>query len=280
MKRIVAFIVLFSCMGTMSFGQSGPNMISKMLDAINSVKTGKYILNKIERIDGKMYTTEMIVKYQSSPLKVYSYSINPDPGAEILFVKGNNNNNVLVHPNKFPYVNLNLSPFGSILRKNQHHTIYEMGFGYIGSILAHNILVKEKEFYTNLSFTGEVDWKGKKYYKLVVDNVNYGFEEYKVQSGETLYEIGKKLFINDYKILCLNKSLSNSDDLKPGQILKVPNTYARKIELYLDKNNYLPVVQVIYDENGLYAQYEFSSLIVNPDFSPEEFTAKYKDYKF
>ena len=260
--------------------QTANSLISSMLVAIDNLKSVKYILNKAERIDGKMVSTEMIIKLQPSPMKVYSYSVNPDPGAEILFVPGTNNNLVLVHPNKFPYINLNLSPFGSVLRKNQHHTIYEMGFYYIGSILSHYISVNGNGFYSNLSFAGEVDWKGTKCYKLVLDNSSYGFEYYKVQSGENLYAIGKKLFVNDNKILKLNKEISDYDDVKAGQMILVPNSYARKIELYLDKKSYLPIVQVIYDEKGLYAQYEFSSLIINPEIAPEEFSAKYKGYNF
>jgi len=50
--------------------------------------------------------------------------------------------------------------------------------------------------------------------------------------------------------------------------------------LYIDKTNYLPVVQIIYDDKGLFGQYEYNSLIVNPVFAPDEFTSKFKDYKF
>ena len=279
-KNFLTIIIISLLIISNSQAQTAAGLLSKMLDAVNAFKCGKYVLHKEERIDGKMFSTEMIVKVNSSPLKIYSYSINPDPGAEILFLAGMNNGNVLVKPNKFPYVNLNLSPFGSILRKNQHHTVYEMGFSYIGSIVSHSILTKQKEFYSSLSYAGETDWKGKSYYKLVIDNTTYAIENYTVLQGENLYIIGRKLFVGDYEILSLNKNISDFDDVKPGQVIKVPNSYARKIELYLDKTNYLPVVQVIYDEKGLYAQYEFSSLLVNCDIKPEEFTSTYKDYKF
>ena len=186
----------------------------------------------------------------------------------------------MVRPNKFPYVNLNLSPFNSLVRKNHHHTIYEIGFAYIGSVINYNILNRKDEFYSGLNYDGEVEWKNKKYYKLTLDNKSFGFIDYTVQSGENLYTIGKKFMVSDYMILANNKSISNYDDVKPGRVIKIPNCFAKKIELYLDKGNFLPVIEVIYDDKGLFAQYEFTSLVVNGILKPEEFTPKYKDYKF
>ena len=275
---IFTFFILF--ITSYIHAQTATSLISQMLEAIHDFKSGRYILNKIERMDGKMYTAEMIVKIQTNPLMIYSYNVNPDPGAEALFIYGSNNNDILVHPNKFPYVNLNLSPFNSLVRKTHHHTIYESGFKYMGAIIDYNILNRKDDFYGGLVYDGDIDWKGKKYYKLTLNNMNFGFVDYKVQAGENLYTIGKKFMVSDYMILSNNKFLSGYDDVKEGQTIKIPNCFAKKIELYLDKNSYLPVIEVIYDDKGLFAQYEFGSLILNPVFKPEEFTAKYKDYKF
>ncbi len=275
---IIAFILL-SITSAMQ-AQTATSLISQMLDAIHNFKSGRYILNKIERMDGKMYTAEMIIKLQTNPLKVYSYNVNPDPGAEALFLYGSNNNDILVRPNKFPYVNLNLSPFNSLVRKNHHHTIYEIGFGYIGAIISYNILNRKEDFYAGLTYDGEVDWKGKKYFKITIDNKDFAFIDYKVEKGENLYTIGKKFMVADYMILSNNKNISDYDDIKAGQTIKIPNCFAKKIEFYLDKDTYLPVIEVIYDHKGLFAQYEFNSLLLNVVIKPEEFTPKYKDYKF
>ena len=275
---ISSFIILF--ISSSMEAQTATSLVSQMLEAIHNFKTGRYILNKIERMDGKMYTAEMIVKIQTNPLMIYSYSVNPDPGAEALFIYGSNNNDVLIHPNKFPYVNLNLSPFNSLIRKSHHHTIYESGFAYMGAVISYNILNRKDDFYSGLTYNGETDWKGKSYYKLTLDIKDFGFVDYKVEKGENLYTIGKKFMVSDYMILTNNKFLSGYDDAKPGQTIKIPNCFAKKIELYLDKTSYLPVIEVIYDDQGLFAQYEFNSLILNGIIKPEEFTAKYKDYKF
>ena len=260
--------------------QTAAGLVSKMLDAINDCKTARYVADVVERIDGKLMSSEMIIKYQMNPFCVYTYSINPDPGAEALFVRGTNNNDLLVRPNKFPYVNLNMGPFNSLIRKGHHHTIYEVGFGFMGEVIAYNINHNGKDFYAGLVYDGEAEYKGKSYYKLTLNNSSFGYIDYTIQSGENLYSIGRKFYVSDYMIFSINKKISDFNDVKPGQVIKIPSTYARKFELYLDKTTYLPVVQIIYDDKGLYAQYEYNSLSVNPVFAPDEFTAKFKDYKF
>ena len=47
----------------------------------------------------------------------------------------------------------------------------------------------------------------------------------------------------------------------------------------MQKTN-LPVVIKIYDEQGLFEQYEYHNLQVNPVLKDIEFTKAYKDYKF
>ncbi len=277
-KWITVSVFLFFWQNNI-YAQTTTELVSKMINAINDFKTGKYVIDKIERIGDHNNTSEMIVKVQASPFKAYSYCVKPIPGIEILYVSGWNNNNAYIKPNQFPYVNLSLNPFGSTLRKDEHHTIPDMGFSYLGNILSDNIVKRTEEFYSSLSSDNEAEWKGKSYYKLTIDVANFGYVNYKVLNGENIYYIGKKLHLSDYMILSYNH-LSDFDDVSPGQVIKVPNSYAKKIELYLDKDNYLPLVQIIYDEKGLFEQYEYNSFVLNPVISPEEFTPTYKDYKF
>jgi hypothetical protein len=279
-KQIVVIAFLSILMIPSMQAQTAAGLVSKMLDAITDYKGARYVADVVERIDGKMVPSEMIIKVQKSPFCAYTYSVNPDPGAEALFGLGTNSNELLIRPNKFPYVNLNMSPFNSLIRKGHHHTIYEVGFGFMGEVIAYNINHHEKDFYDGLVYDGEADFKGKSYYKLSLNNGGFRTIDYTVQPGENLYSIGRKLFISDYMILEMNKNISDYNDVKPGQVIKIPSTYAKKFELYLDKTTYLPVIQVIYDDKGLYAQYEYNSLIVNPAFAPDEFTSKFKDYKF
>jgi len=81
---IILFIILTLSLSIQA--QTATSLVSQMLEAINNFKSGRYILNKIERLDGKMYTAEIIIKLQTNPMKVYSYNVNPDPGTEALFI--------------------------------------------------------------------------------------------------------------------------------------------------------------------------------------------------
>jgi len=67
----------------------------------------------------------------------------------------------------------------------------------------------------------------------------------------------------------LNKT--DYDDVKAGQVLRVPTSYAKSIELWIDKELMLPIRQVIFDDKGKYEEYEYRSLVVNPKHSLKVF---------
>ena len=104
--------------------------------------------------------------------------------------------------------------------------------------------------------------------------------KYTVKKNEKLSDIAKKLYLNDYSIMLLNSAIGDLDDVKEGQVIKIPNFYARKIEFYMDRATGLPLRQLIYDQNGLYEKYEMKSFLLNPVFKPEEFSPEYKEYGF
>ena len=99
-------------------------VIDEMLTSIDRIKTLKYKIKQFERIKGEMIFAEQDITLSTSPFKVYVYVNLPDEGAELLWVKGKNDGDAIVNPNGFPYFNLNLDPYGKIMRKNQHHTIF------------------------------------------------------------------------------------------------------------------------------------------------------------
>ncbi len=255
-------------------------LILKMISASESVKTARYSLKKQEKIGSTLVESEMAAKLQVSPYKVYVYNTKPINGSEVLFIHGENKGDALVNPNSFPFVNLNLNPNNSTLRKEQHHTLNDLGFNYIAGIIKNQIKKDGEKFYTYLTYDGEVEWYGKKMHKITIDNKNFGHYNYTVLKGENITSIAKKLNVSDYMILSLNPKVSFYDDVRTGMQIKVPNSYAGKIILYIDKVTHLPLGQFIYDERGLYEKYEMLNFILNPVIKPEEFTSKYKDYHF
>jgi outer membrane lipoprotein-sorting protein len=77
-----------------------------------------------------------------------------------------------------------------------------------------------------------------------------------------------------------NPKLKNYDDVKEGQSIKVPSVFGKKITFYVDKRTYLPMVQIVYDDKGLYNRIEYSSCVINPVFREEDFSRKNRKYGF
>ena len=100
-------------------------------------------------------------------------------------------------------------------------------------------------------------------------------------NNESITTIARKLHISEYMILEVNPKLNDYFDiLKKGQVLKVPNAYAKHVTLYIDQLYFLPIGVKIFDDKSLYEQYDYHYLQVNPKIDDAEFTKEYKDYKF
>lgn len=257
-------------------GKDARLIVDELFESIDKVKTLKYNLKCMERINGKLHPTESVVKYQRSPRKLYLYLKGP----ELLWVQGENNANALVNPGAFPYFNLNLDPFGSILRKDLHHTIHEIGFDYLAGILQHSIKEIGNKFDQYFFYTGDEKWNDRLCYKITIINHDFSYLPYTVKKGENLISIASKLKVSEYMILENNPGIKDYYSVKEGQQIKVPSAYAKQTILYIDKQYMLPIKNMVSDEKGLFESYEYHNLQLNPKIADEEFTRNYKDYKF
>lgn len=277
--HIPLLLVLFS--GLNSFAQkSAPStkeIVFKMIKSIDEVERLKYSLKITERGKKGYNHYESSVKLNRKPRKIYLYI----KGIELLWVNGWNGNKAYVKPNSFPFVNLSLDPLGFLMRQDQHHTINEMGFDYFGSVVEYIALKVSDKFDQYFKYEGEERYNNRPCYKIVIDNKDFGYETYTVGNNESITSIARKLHISEYMILEVNPKLNDYFDiLKKGQTLKVPNAYAKHVTLYIDQLYYLPVGVKVLDDKGLYEQYDYHFLQVNPKLEDAEFTKDYKDYKF
>jgi len=254
--------------------------IYKMLAACDNLKSASFNLLSTERLkDGTFNESEIIVKLQRIPKKVYIYCIHPNPGAECLWRVGEINNLLLINPNGFPFFNLKLNSHNPLLRQAQHHTVEEVGFDYIAQVFRHYIEKQGESIFSFFTWAGTAEFNGRKCEVLQYDSPEFGYENYTVQNGENLTRIAHANFVSDYMLLVVNK-LKGFDSVKPGQVIKVPSSYGKKIVLYLDEYSHLPLMQMIYDEKGLYEQYEFKSFVLNPKFTPDDFSPHNEKYGF
>lgn len=250
-------------------------LLQNTLGAIDKIQTLKFHLKVKERFNGVIMDTQSWVKLNSSPKKIY---INLN-GPEVLWMEGRNNGNALVNPDGFPYFNLNLDPMGSLMREDQHHTIFEVGYNYFAGIVRHIISFAGENFDAYFHCIGTINWNSFECYYITAEYPQFGYHDYMVQKGETLVTIARKFKVSDYMLLEINKTKSYSA-VETGQKIKVPNMYASKLILYIDKQLLVPRVIKVYDEKGLFESYEFHDLEVNPKIAEEEFTKDYKKYGF
>lgn len=235
------------------------NLMNEMFDKIDNISTLKYSFKNIERIDNELLSGEIKVTYKANPKKLYVLMKKPTQGAEVLYIEDENNNSAIYSPNGFPFIKLHLDPYGYMMRRNNHHTIHEAGMLYMSKILK----TAYTKFPSNFKYVDEIVWKGRDCYVINIDISAYKIVNYTMKKGETIRNIAERLNLSDYKILELNDDIDEYDFSEVGKEIKIPSSYAKRMEMYIDKEYILPVFQKIFDEVGLFEQYEYFDIELN-----------------
>ncbi len=280
---MLVFFLLFLLHATFGVkilrAQSAYDLSLQMIEKLKEVRTAKFVFITKERIGNKWTEQKSAVKMQHKPLLIYYKQEYPRVGMELLFTEGKNENKALINTNSFPWVNVSLSPYSSLMTEDQHHTLYDMGLQSLSNILEHLWKKYDTKAPSMVKLEKDVMWDGHHCYQITMENPEFKYVDYKVQKGESLFSIARKLKVNEYMI----KEKNNLPDffaVKEGQIIKVPEDYAKKMTIYLDKKRMLPLVMKVYDDKGLYEDYMYFGLEINPVVLPEEFTPTFKGYKF
>ncbi len=247
-----------------------------MFDSIKKIHTLRTKIYALERLGEKYVSAVSEIKVQTSPRKVYF--INPSKKLEILY-NAELSTKATVKPHVFPYLTVNLEPTGNMMRKNQHYTINELGFGFISTAIALTVN-NDKDAVNHFVYHGKVMKNGYNCYMLEYDNPNYGYRSYTVGEKETASSIAYKLCVNDYLLRNKNNLLNDFGYLKKGSVLTVPSQFCKKAVIYLDEKMMVPVSISLSDDIGLFESYSFSAITINKAFHPEEFSINNKEYGF
>lgn len=255
--------------------QSARAIVTNMLSAIDKTTTLQFTLKGWERVNKKDNYSEVDCKMNVNPFKVYINSkAEPNDGVQIIYNESAFGKKAFVNPGAF-LPNVKLDPYGSKMRKGQHHTILNSGFTFLAKIVRGAIVKADKEaageFEKHFVYEGDVVWNNRKCYKIVIDDPTFKYENYTVKTGETVDKIALARNICGFLIVEKN-GLDDFEDISVGQTLKIPSTYAKKTTLYIDQQYNLPIVQILQDEVGQFERYEFHSLVVGPKFSDATFT--------
>ena len=272
------FLMLFSGM-IVAQDNPGTKILDNMLASIDRVHAIQFRLKQYERYNGKIELEDDRVKLKTNPLSLFIEVISPDAGAEVLWVQGENNGEAYVHPNGFPYLTLNFLPDSKTLRKG-HHNIFALQLSYMAGLIRSTMQNAGSSFNSNLHLEQDVVFNHETCYQLNIEHPSFAFVPYTIKPGENLISLAERLHLSEYMILENNPGLSEYSDVKAGQVIHIPNNYARKMTLYISKKTYLPLAEFIYDDKGLFERYEFSEVKVNPEFGPEEFSKHNPAYHF
>jgi outer membrane lipoprotein-sorting protein len=281
LKRKIQTSLLLIILGFGYTNAQNPDPVDILKQTVaknNDIKTLRYHAIMNERIGSKMVLKDSYFKINSSPLKIYVSQSFLGIKLDALYVSGWNKNQLLVATVGFPWVQLSLDPYGKTVRDNHHHTIFEAGFNYFSNII--DQILKNYLDEVTIQYQGTNNIYGNECYKIKIEVNNYKIITYTVKNGETLTSIAKQRLINDYKILDLNPDIDNYTDVKPGQVIKIPNLYAKTLILSINKSTMLPSQIELYDEKGLYATYGYKDVIINKPFDSDEFSPTYKGYHF
>jgi Protein of unknown function (DUF1571) len=287
MKRIIVFSMFFLAvllwMGltirTSSSTTLDPlKLIRQMHDSTEKIKNMRFHLYAKEKIRDEYLEADSDIKLQLNPKKIYFK--NPKKGIEILFREGEHNNQALVYPNMFPYASIYLDPVGSLIRKNQHYTIHELGYKFISRTIK-SILKKDPENMVKyIHYSGKQARAGESCHVVTYENENFSYHDYVVGQNENVSLLAGRNFLSDYMIREKNNLNGFYGYIKAGKIIRLPNSYCKKAVLFLNDKNLLPVAIDVYDENGLWESYVYSSVQINGQLEDSEFTRNYPGYRF
>ncbi len=279
----IKIVIFFVCAVLVGFAFRNPGEITparvlhQMYDSIKNVKTMRTKVAALERIEKKFSSANSEYLVQTSPRKVYF--VNRTKKLEVLYNTELYGRKALVKPNVFPYMTLSLDPTGNIMRKNQHYSIHELGYSFIGTSIALT-LSKDKDGLNHFSYKGKSHKNGYTCFLLEYENKNYNYVDYKVGDKETVGVIASKLCVNEYLLRDNNDLLNDFGYLRKGKILKVPTLYCKKAVLFIDEKLMLPISISLYDDAGLFESYEYTNIEINKPFKKDDFNRDNKNYGF
>ncbi len=274
------FIIFLSIISGSYYSQNCSQIIQQTLDKISKINTITFYITSKERFNKDYAIEKGFYKIRNIPYSIYYKQIIPPTYAEVL-INEKYNKEALVNPNSFPFINLKLSPYGEKLREKRHHNIYQAGYSY----LKFTILQMKRKY--QLSWENICEYNGlykidnKECFKITLTNPYYKIKDYTVNKKYSVQDLALSLNVSDYKLLELNSNLKNILQSIPiNTVIKIPSDYAKKIILYIETANYIIRKIEVFDEIGLFEQYIFEDIIVNPTYSTDEFDENNKSYGF
>jgi len=251
-------------------------LLNKVDSAIASLRTMQLKVSMYARMRGDDYKQLSVFKIQRSPLKIY-YKQFVGNNIELLYDATVDKHKALVNPDGFPYTSIKLSPTSTRILERQHHSVFEADPQFI---LKQIQLVCTKDIQFCEASVSDTLVKGHKYHKVKLVDKQYKLESLQIVRKTTLIDLSKLHGVNYYSLVWFNKDLDVDSELKPGDIVTIPSSYAKSFILLIHPTEFtLRYVEVI-DKNGVFEWFEYLEFKRNVTFSLDDFSSNNPNYNF
>lgn len=249
-------------------------LVSRLRLAIDNLKTLRCTVHAQERLGTKYTQANSTMKLGYAPLRIF---LRNKKGVEVLWVTGQNDGDAWVYPNSFPYVTLNLDPNGTLMRRSQHHSVLDAGYGMVADILRGSAQRPDRSYERSFRYTNDTTVAGRPCYQLRSDFPKFRYVTYTAGKGETVTQVADKFGCGEYRIMEKNGVAADAP-LPSGKVLQVPNSYGTRTLICVDKKLFLPILIRTEDDKGLFEEFKFLDLVANQPIPAQEFTKVFKDY--
>ncbi len=254
-------------------------IFARSLKAIKAVNDYQGEFVKRELIGNNLKTEKIVFKF-ARPFKVYMKYIDPHPGQEALYIRGQNKNKIKAHKGSFPDITVNLSVYGRQAMKDSHAPI--MTFGLQRQIEIMGEIYRKAAARGEANYTvsdggalfGEPVWKIEARFPSTGDIV-------KVKDDENLWTFAKRVGQAMYVILHYNDGIKSPKDIDEGDEVFVPHHYGSRLEYLVGKETYMPLKETSWDHKGrVYESYEYPVLDLSPGLTAKDFDPDNAAYDF
>lgn|GEM_PF-3581539 len=241
------------------------DVLHNMHENIYTIAAHSYRLQLEERRTGNVYHRgEMLINVKNEPLNIRMEVIKPNKGAVVEYNAKEDKSGAYITPKKWmPAVKFRRDINGTLLRPG-HYSIDETSLGFIDNIIKQSEALFQKRGIYNkgVRYWGSLHVEGVACHKIELMDHEYKIINYRIRKGDNLIKIARKQVVNPYKIKELNPEIKTYYDVSPGQIIRIPSSYAKRCIVYVDTQNYLPRRLEVFDEEGWFERYSFFDIKV------------------
>lgn len=227
-------------------------VIQDLINATANIHTLSYDIENCERIEGELKCGSQKIFVRKSPFQCKIIFTAPKEGDQISYDESKSKNAYYL-PSSFPYVGMNLNPMGAQMRKDNHHTIFEVGFDFFSELVMY--------YYTEKRSTFKVSEADEQHLLVSSSLSDFKYINYTALDDILVRKVARRRMISEQLVY----EHAKARRLKKGQTISIPNYYYQKMEILIDKSTHLPERIKVWDDKGLFEDYTFSNIRINPN---------------